>query len=231
MASKQTISECMSILGLMKAGNEEAWTDDRVKFYAHAMAPWEDDLCRAVVNWCANNLTWRPSRAELIQCAARLASPYPSASDCYAEIMEAARRFGLNGIQDPLHPAIFYPGQPQGFHPITRRHIDALGGWERICTGEANLEGGLRKAVAANHTSIEAAWCNEVGAQLALPAHVRNPAYFPQWKPVQFTPEPALPPMPRLTPPVDAQPAPPAIAAQIKALTRGATPERTASHA
>lgn len=63
MATKTCIEECLTILRLMKG---DKWEAAHAGFYAATLKAWPDEIARAVVNRCADTLTFRPSRAELL---------------------------------------------------------------------------------------------------------------------------------------------------------------------
>lgn len=63
MATKQCIEECLTILRLMKG---DKWEPAHSGFYAATLKAWPDEVARAVVNKCADTMTFRPSRAELL---------------------------------------------------------------------------------------------------------------------------------------------------------------------
>lgn len=63
MASQECVQECLTILRLMKG---DPWEKAHAGFYGVTLKDWPDEVARAVVNHCANTMTFRPSRAELI---------------------------------------------------------------------------------------------------------------------------------------------------------------------
>lgn len=63
MASKTCIEECLTILRLMKG---DRWEPAHAGFYGATLKAWPDEVARAVVNHCANTMTFRPARAELL---------------------------------------------------------------------------------------------------------------------------------------------------------------------
>lgn len=63
MASQECVQECLTIIRLMKG---DPWEKAHVGFYAATLKDWPDEVARAVVNHCANTMTFRPSRAELL---------------------------------------------------------------------------------------------------------------------------------------------------------------------
>jgi hypothetical protein len=63
MASEKCLTECLTILRLMKG---DRWEPAHSEFYAAAIRDWPDELAKKIVNHCANTMTFRPSRAELL---------------------------------------------------------------------------------------------------------------------------------------------------------------------
>ncbi len=63
MASIECIDECLTILRLMKG---DPWEKGHAAFYGTTLKAWPDEVARAVVNRCADTMTFRPSRAELL---------------------------------------------------------------------------------------------------------------------------------------------------------------------
>lgn len=63
MASDACLQECITILRLMKG---DKWEAAHAGFYGATLKAWPDEIARAVVNRCADTMTFRPSRAELL---------------------------------------------------------------------------------------------------------------------------------------------------------------------
>lgn len=63
MASEKCVQECLTILRLMKG---DKWESAHAGFYGATLKAWPDEIAKAVVNRCADTMTFRPSRAELL---------------------------------------------------------------------------------------------------------------------------------------------------------------------
>lgn len=176
-------SHCLTLLAAMNAGSGNEWTAGHTQLYEIVLTAIGEGHARRAVQWAVLNEEWRPSPAKLRQIAARLAAPYPDAELCYAEIWTKAARIGLYGKQHPDRPNIRLAGPPDFTHPVIRQIIGCLGGWEAICTGEAQMQEGLKKQVRAAHASVSERWEREVSRQLTLPPAERDMRYFAPYEP------------------------------------------------
>lgn len=214
--------ECLTLLETMQSGQE--WSKPLAQMYLMAFQTLGETCSRLAVQWACLNEKWRPSPAELRQFAARIASPYPDAEAAYSEILHKAQAVGLYGRPDPKRPTVFVEGAPPMSHPIVSQIVGYCGGWEQICSGEANKAEGLRKQVRSAHESVSREWEAKVIENLALPESKRDPRYFPVWRrhelPSWFVPEVdmglSLPPAPRE--PENLVPMPPDVAEKLAAL-------------
>src|SRR5438552_16577411 len=119
MATKRVMTACLSRLRLMRAGNDQAWTDDSTPIfeaeYIDVMRHWDDELAVRVVNHARNHLAWRPSRAELNDLAARFCEQLPTEGQAWSEF---------------YHKVVCYEYRiPTFTHPILDDIAVALGGW------------------------------------------------------------------------------------------------------
>lgn len=193
----ESISQCFGILKAMKSGSEDQWSNGHAQIFGIVLRPLPDDIGRAAVEYAVANCEWRPSPAELRKIAARIASPYPSAEETYAEILIRAKSQGIYGKPVAGRPNIYLEGDPDFSHPLVERVVRMCGGWEMICTGEANLQGSLRRQVEGTHSSVATGWESDVSK--ALSAGQRSGPLFPKWKPFEIPsdwsedgPEPAM---------------------------------------
>lgn len=174
-------AQCMALLMGMNSGQE--WQPAHTQVYDLVLRAIGPEYGPQAVEWAVLNEQWRPSPARLRQIAARLASPYPDAESAYAEILHKAQTVGLYGQAVPGRPNIHLAGSPAFSHPVVARVIAFCGGWESVCTGEANMAEGLKKQVRGAHESIAGQWEQAVSQQLALPEDRRDRRYFPRWTP------------------------------------------------
>lgn len=176
--TNKALGECFTLLSLMNSGREQSWREELKPLYALILRPLDDEIGCSAVQWAVLHEEWRPSPAKLRQIAAKVASPYPSAEECYAEIMDKAQNVGLYGRPDPKNPDVYLEGPPPMSHPLVSRIVPHLGGWQYVCTGEAQMQEGLKKQVAGSHETVMRQWEQEVAGQLVLPPSQRNPVYF-----------------------------------------------------
>lgn len=176
------ISECLAILRAMPHGREQEWTDALRPLYIMAIKPMQDKEGKDACGWAALNEEWRPSPARLRQIASRLASPYPDSELAYSELIEKAQTIGLYGKPIPGRPNCFTEGPPDMSHPIVGEIVAYCGGWEMICSGEAQMQEGLKKQIRTAHEAAASRWERDVTAQLCLPTADRDLRFFPPYK-------------------------------------------------
>lgn len=82
MASEECLSECLTILRLMKG---DPWEKAHAGFYGATLKTWPDDVARAVVNRCADTMKFRPSRAELLSTL-QASDGRPGAEEAWAMV-------------------------------------------------------------------------------------------------------------------------------------------------
>jgi len=169
---------------MMNSGKEQPWDDRHKPLYELALKPMTDEEGSAVVRWAALHEEWRPSPARLIQIAAEQSSAIPDAEAAYAEILDAAQRHGEYACPHPSNPNIRTLGPPEFSHPVVKQIVSYCGGWEFICSGDANKSEGLKKQVRGAHESVSRQWVEQVKTQLMLPPSQRNQKYFQAWKPL-----------------------------------------------
>lgn len=214
------LDRAMKILEGMKDGGN--WRLQREIYFPVLKRLPEKLVLPAVSKLCGQ--TWRPAPWDIVRCAAEIEmcnragtlSPYPSADEAYAEIMDKVRAFGLNGRQHPDRPGVYLSGAPSFSHPLVARAVVLVGGWEGLCSGEANYAEGIAKQIKGCYERQAEQYVQQAAEKLGLPPD-QNRVWFPRWKPyrvaiewkepspgfaVEGTPE--LPPprdRPRLVPP------------------------------
>lgn len=161
----ETITECLAVLRTMKG---DAWTKSHDMVYSQALRPWGDQHGKETVTQALMTLNWRPSVAELVKLSARIASPYPDDDAAYAEIAFKLSTIGLYGKVHPENPNVRILGHPVMSHPVVSQIVAYCGGWEMLCSGEANFQEGVRKQVRSAHESIALKWEAAVAQLLRL---------------------------------------------------------------
>lgn len=157
-----------SMPGAAEWGKQEELYEGVLSMLPHELA------MQAVFRLCRT--LWRPSPQEILDAVVEDAYPAPAPADVYSEIIHKAQVIGLNGRRDPNCANGWLPGTPLMSCPIVVDVIDGLGGWRYICSGEANMAGGLRKAVDSAYAPILARWRKEVVRVLTTPAVNRREA-------------------------------------------------------
>lgn len=142
------------------AGN--AWTDASRLGYEIALEGVEDELIFHVAKQAVKTCVWRPTPSELLEMAAKLASPIPDENEMYSVICKVMeRRSG-------------YANVPK----IVQDVVSALGGWWHLSyMTDAKF---LRKQVIDAYNLEATRWKTAVKAQLALPEADRDAQYFPK---------------------------------------------------
>lgn len=170
-------------LGLLGAMNSQRPIEEQIEIYSIVLDVIGEEYGLKTVQHAILHDEWRPSPARLRQIAARVAAPYPSAEDCYSEILDKAIRVGAYGVPHPQRENILLEGQPPMSHPIMDRIVAHLGGWRFICEGDAQMQEGLKKQVGSSHATVSGQWEEEVIRQFELPRNQRTQAYFRTYKP------------------------------------------------
>lgn len=237
-------AECLTLLEAMYA--TKPLTRGEELLYRRVLLQMGQQTAEQAVAWAID--TWRekfpprPTPAHLRLIAARLLSPYPSADDAYAEMLTKVRTGGLHSTPHPERPRLFLSGPPLFSHPLVAQAVQHCGGWEMICTGEANYAEGLAKQFKAAYARNAEQFVNEVADALSLPPQQRPSRLFPYWTPFALPtgwreePESAALPAPpkglRIEPQELSASMPPEVAEQFRAL-RGQLkqmPERRRGH-
>ena len=193
MNKAEWVGQCVAILEGMPSNQPMAAA---MQIYAMAFDRMGEEYSIKAVQAASLDMgrTWRPSPGELIGIACDIASPLPSPDSCYEEIMDKASRLGVCAMDHPERPSIKLFGPPTFSHPIVSSIVSRCGGWQMICEGEANMQGGLRKQVEAAHGSLSKDWREQVAQQLNLPAEKREARLFGRYKPNEvITPAAAEP--------------------------------------
>lgn len=171
--------ECLGMLEAMNAGNNQSFAA-LWKIYNALLSAWGDDLAMRVCTNAVLTCKWRPSPAELRELAARLESPTPTADAALTEVQVLIRRFGANAMQHPERPSVRVMGEPDFSHPLVESAVRRIGGWARICAGEAQYqEGGFDGAFRAVYERAESDFREQVAA--ALQQGIRPAELFPRY--------------------------------------------------
>lgn len=172
---------CLGIIEGMNAGSGQSF-DALWDIYDALLTAWGDTLARRVCTHAALTCKWRPSPAELREIAARIESPTPNADAALTEVQTLIRRYGANAAPHPDNPNVRVMGEPPFSHPLVGAAVRRLGGWARICAGEAQYqEGGFDGAFRAVYDRAEGDFREQVSA--ALQQGVRPPGLFPPYVP------------------------------------------------
>lgn len=177
----------------MNCGKDQQWGDRHRPVYAIALRRLTDGEGKAAVRWAVLHEEWRPTPARLLEIAADVASPVPDSEMAYSEIITLAQSEGKYAMPHPDNPNIKIEGPPRFSHPLIAQVVSYCGGWDLICSGEANMQEGLKKQVRGAHESIADQWTEQVKVQLALPPGKRDQRYFPAWKPIALLPPAEVP--------------------------------------
>jgi hypothetical protein len=186
-------AKAMSILEAMKGpAFETQWEI----YLAHLRRLPSQHVYKAVSN--LSNATWRPSPEEIVAEAAKLEMrraagtpfPFPSADEAYAEIMHKVKRYGLNAkILYSDRPNIRVAGAPPFSHPLVAQAVAMVGGWEALCSGEANYSEGLSKQIKTLYERQAERFIFKAAELITkldtLPAS-EYPRYFPKWRPFEI---------------------------------------------
>lgn len=198
------VIEAVTTIKLLKG---DAWrSPEHDRHYADAFANLGKNGCIAVGNYIANHCQWRPSRSEVLEIAARIASPVPTTEDALEEITWKIanvpgkakwyrfeeREGGSTGcmvrcakeVADSF--CIDYDTAPDFTHICVTRAVGSLGKWSDVKEFPSAV---LGKQFREAYERIVERWRIEVKEQLMLPAKDRNQGYFPNY--MRF--EPALP--------------------------------------
>lgn len=170
------IDECISLLQFMNSG--QIWSDGLANIYEMVLISVGEKWALPTMRHIVLNETWRPAPADIRKIAARLASPYPLMDDAYSEMMYLANRLGINARQCKHNPTIYLRGEPQFSHPLIAQTVRGIGGWEAICTGEAQMQEGLAKQFKGAYTRYSEQWVSDVAQVLSLPPEM-HPHLFP----------------------------------------------------
>lgn len=228
MQQKSIHDTCLAIIEGMNAGNAQSF-DALWEIYDGLLTAWGEMLAKRVCTHAALTCKWRPSPAELREIAARLESPTPTADAALTEVQNLIRRFGANAMPHPENPRVLIMGEPPFSHPLVGAAVRRLGGWARICAGEAQYqEGGFDGAFRAVFDRAADDFREQVA--VALQTGIRPAELFPCYVPfaeARVT-APMVQNVPRL-PPAPAKPLTPMPAHVRQLLSRfGAKSESTA---
>lgn len=152
----------LSILSMMK-GQEMTVVEQT--FYLRFFDQVGVAAARDAVLWAADNLTWRPSAAELRRHLLELLAPAPSTAEAVAEVFHLIRS---NGASRPPVPS----------HPWIGVAIESLGGWRTLCEEFSATR--LQTAFAAAYKEIVESFRRQALSELALPPRERTPLLFPE---------------------------------------------------
>lgn len=182
--SEEDLAECLSLLEAMPTSSESTtkWAA-QARVWTLVLQKMGGGTAKRAVEWSIFNCKWRPSFAELRQIAAKIESPLPDRDAAFAEVLYWIRKRGMNAKQDPQNPRIFYPGAPDFSHPLIAAAVKRCGGWEAICSGDAQMqEGGLSGHFKGNYDRAAVLWVEKVQESLES-GKPRNSALFPAWTP------------------------------------------------
>jgi hypothetical protein len=180
-----TDAEMIPLLGMLRAlPSKSAWEQGHRQIYAMIFAPISYDLGLAVVSEAILHEEWRPAPATLRRIMARMLSPIPDDNATYAEIVYKAGKHGSMGRQ--TGPNSWEEGPPPMSHPVVSLTVGYCGGWQSICSGEAQMQEGLRKQVRSAHGSAAVVWQERVLAQLSLTVCSRDPEMMDPADPTRF---------------------------------------------
>jgi hypothetical protein len=209
------LSDALAILQAMKGAPWELQFD----LYSAALERLPEHLIEAAVSRLAGE-TWRPAPFDIVRQAVKiemarragtgrpLGHPFPTGDEAYAEIVQKIQDFGRNGrVEFPDRPSIRTAGPPPFSHPLVAKTVAMIGGWEAICSGEANYAEGLAKQVKSVYERQAENWVEQGARALCLPEEASR-ACFPRWQPFEIEFEwrepvrPSLPPLerPKLVP-------------------------------
>ncbi len=173
------VGECLGMLEAMNAGNNQSF-DALWRIYNTLLSAWGDDLSMRVCTHAVLTCKWRPAPAKLREIAARLESPTPNADAALTEVQTLIRRFGSNAMRHPERPSVRVMGEPDFSHPLVESAVRRIGGWARICAGEAQYqEGGFEGAFRAVYDRAETDFLEQVS--VALQQGVRPAELFPRY--------------------------------------------------
>lgn len=167
----------MAILMSMQSGQE--WQPAHAQMYDIIMDRIGEEWSKRAVQHAVLTEKWRPSPAELLRIAARIASPYPDVDEAYKEIMGKSESLGLYARQHPSRQNIYLEGPPEFSHPIVNQIVESIGGWRSLCMGESKYYEGLHKQIVSAHQRASEKWERAVSEQLSLPDDKRDMRYFP----------------------------------------------------
>ncbi len=168
----------MSILKAMHHGKENPWTDEQRPMYSMVLQGIDDAAAKKALEYAVFHCDWRPSPAELRRIVSRTVAPYPDDDTAYAEIVYKLDAIGEWGRTDPNNSSVQLKGEPPMSHPIVCQMVRYMGGWQNLCSGESQMQEGLKKQARSAHESCAKQWEDAVSDQLRLPEKKRDPKYF-----------------------------------------------------
>jgi len=157
----------------------QIWSIGLANIYEMVLNSIGEEWSRKVCEFIVLNESWRPAPADVRKIAAKLASPIPSVDDAYSEMMYLAEKEGTYGFQCDHDPNVYFKGEPQFTHPLILQTVKGIGGWEAICTGEAQMQEGLAKQFKGAYSRYSEQWVSDVANVLSLPAQERPKKLFP----------------------------------------------------
>lgn len=175
------MDECLALLQFMNSG--QPWSIGVSNIYQMVLNSIGEEWSRKTVGHIAITEEWRPAPAAIRKIAARLASPFPSLDDAYAEMMRKAEREGLYGVQCSHDPNVYFEGVPEFSHPLIEKSVRACGGWRSICNGESQMQEGLSKQFRGVYQRYSEEWVGDVANVLSLPEEKRPQKLFPKYVP------------------------------------------------
>jgi hypothetical protein len=160
--------ECLTVLGEMATGSENAWNKGKSDIYLRVLQSLGEEASRRAVQWAVLNEEWRPAPAKLRKIAANLYSPIPPVGQLWTEMWNKA----------------ISTDHRDWTHPILRDLTKALGGYRylrSVCWGDSDprFKDNLQRRFEEAYREQAEIWWQTVADQLCLPAAERDPHYFP----------------------------------------------------
>ena len=179
------LDTCLSLLEAMNAAANAAAWPVQSQIYEMLLSCWTGELARRVVRYAVMNCRWRPTVAELREIAAKIESPIPARDEAFAEVIYYVREYGMNAAphpKSPDNPNIRACGPPRFSHPLVAAAVRRCGGWEAICEGAAQYQGGgLSEHFKGNYDRAAEGWYASVA--VALESGERPAELFPDYRP------------------------------------------------
>lgn len=227
MAAPDTIKKCLAYLRPMKAGRDDAWNEAiHADYYGEVFSQLEDRLALKVAREAADTFGWRPSRSDLWELAAEIASPAPTVEDAFQEVCYIRGKHGRYARKVGTLPSgniLYDVGEPTEWsHPLVGLAVKDMGGWFSVveCDKDSVLQAQFVKVYNSRLTQFR----QEVRKFLPLPAEMRPAGLFPRpegWQPkrlpVQWQ-EKAKPLPPLGIPAAATVPPPPALMGKLRGL-------------